>query len=99
MNRRGLIMVTVGLLAVALLAVIGVFTGGLDLMARSQEISAATDVARELLERVKSQGVSFIPGPPAVFDGRAPDPRVGVSHRTPTLAPWSRDVPINSWSG
>lgn len=78
MRRRGLTLLettlAVGLVAVALLVLIGVFTGGMQLMSRSGEIADATEAGRQLLETVKRNGYDKIPADTRTFDGRAGDP-------------------------
>lgn len=70
-------LVAVGLLAVAALALLTVFIGGLKMMQRSNEMAAANDVARSVLEAVKRdyKGHSDALFPPGEykFDGRVPD--------------------------
>ena len=68
------IMLAFGLLSVAFLSLIGVATGGLDLMARGNELTTATSLGHELLERVRADS-GGIPSS-AAFLGTAPTPTV-----------------------
>lgn len=69
------VMLAVGLLAVAVLAVVGVFTSSLELMHHSENHSVASELGRELIETTRaSGGYSFMPAGPRVFDGRKNDP-------------------------
>lgn len=62
------VMISVGLLAVALLAVIGIFTSAIKLQSQSQERSAATDWARRLIERIRATP-SNVPAAPFSWYG------------------------------
>lgn len=59
-KRRGVslgeIIVALGLLAVAALALLAAFTAGMKMMAESRELTMATEVGREFLEAVESNG-------------------------------------------
>ena len=72
------VMLAFGVLSVALLGVIALFTNGLRLMSHSKQLTAATEVGRQVLESVKTAGYSSIPGTDIVFDGRGatPDPQI-----------------------
>ncbi len=50
-------MVAMGILTVAILALIGAFLSGNRLMANSANISTATEIGREFLEKTKSGGI------------------------------------------
>lgn len=71
--------VSIGLLATATLALLTVITGGLKLMQRSNEMAAANDIAKSVLERVKRDTrlhtIDVIPPGDYTFDGRNPDER------------------------
>lgn len=70
-------MLAVGLLAVAVLAVVGVFTSSLELMHHSENHSVASELGRELFETIRaSGGYAFIPAGSNRFDGRANQPKV-----------------------
>lgn len=80
-TNRGLslaeVMVSTGMLAVAALSLLTVFIGGLRLMQRSNEMAAANDVAKSVLEAVKrdvgAHGMSAVPSGALTYDGRIPD--------------------------
>lgn len=76
--RRGInlaeIMLAVGILAVAMLALIGVFTSGLRLLAQSRDSQTATQLARQVLEQVRVSG--NVPHNALTFDGSTPTPAV-----------------------
>lgn len=78
----------VGLLAVAALALLTVFIGGLKMMQRSNEMAAANDVARAVLEAVKRDyhihSDALFPSGEYKFDGRVPD---DVFDDDPDVAP------------
>lgn len=65
------VLLALGLAALTLLSLISVLIGGVRLLETSQEVSEATSVGRELMERIKSR--ADLPAN-AVFDGRVPDP-------------------------
>lgn len=71
-------LVAMGLLAVAALALLTVFIGGLKMMQRSNEMAAANDVARTVLEAIKRDYALhsdlLFPSGEYKFDGRLPDP-------------------------
>ena len=71
------VMVSIGMLAVAALSILTVFIGGLKLMQRSNEMAAANDVAKSVLEAVKRDtdihGLTAVPPGITKFDGRLPD--------------------------
>lgn len=72
-------LVAVGLLAVAALALLTVFIGGLKMMQRSNEMAAANDVARSVIEAIKRDYALYddplFPPGAYSFDGRNPDDR------------------------
>ncbi len=86
MRRSGLSLLetvlALAVLAMAFLSVLAVFTGSLQLMLRADQTTAATEAGRQLLERIKAQGM--VPVAPAVFDGRRPD---GTTGAPPQLFP------------
>lgn len=61
---------------VALLAMIGIFVGGLRLMTRGESMTASTEAARSMLESIKEGGYPALPATDKVFDGRNNDPPV-----------------------
>ncbi len=74
-GRRGVtlleIMLAVGIVAVAILALQAVFLNGLRQMAEAARITAATDVGRSFMESVKKAGYSTTAV--GTFDGSVPD--------------------------
>ena len=56
-------MLSVGLLAVAVLAVIGLFTGAIQMQAQSQERAEAEAVARDMMERIRAAPSNVPPAP------------------------------------
>lgn len=68
------VMIAVALVAFGMLTMIGVYISGLNLMARGEDIIAATNVGRNFLDTVKATGFASLPAGTAVFDGRVPDP-------------------------
>ena len=66
-------MLALGILAVALLGLMSVFVSGLRLQSQAEEITAATQVGREFLERLKASGPT-VPGA-GLYDGWQPDAR------------------------
>lgn len=62
------VMISVGLLAVAVLAVIGLFTGAIQMQAQSQERAEAEAVARDIMERIRA-APSNVPPAPATWIG------------------------------
>ena len=73
MKRRGFslteVLFALAFAAVAILTLLAVLIGGLRLLARSQELSEANSVARELMERIKARNYAH-PLTTEVFDGR-----------------------------
>ncbi len=62
--------------SMALLAMIGIFVGGLRLMTRGEAMTASTEAGREMLESIKEGGFAYLPATDSVFDGRKNDPPV-----------------------
>ncbi len=68
-------MAAAGLLTMVLLLLIGVFIGGLQLMERSEVHTAASTIAREILETVRDEGgYAALPPSNSSFNGANPDP-------------------------
>lgn len=67
------VLMAVGISAVAVITMVGVFLSGLKLMAQGRDHSAATGLARETLETVKDLGYGRVPT--GTFDGRRSDPQ------------------------
>lgn len=67
----------IGLLTVVLLLVMGVFTGGLRLMSRSEQRTQATQMAQGVLESIADQGgFHAFPTTNSTFRGKVPDATV-----------------------
>ncbi len=81
MKRRGFflaeVLVSLGLVALALLSLMGVFTSIFRHTQQTSEATAAMHIARECLERCAVLGANAIPDGTVVFDGHHPDPVVG----------------------
>lgn len=69
------IMVALGIVAFALITMIGVYISSIRLMTRGEEMTRASEVARSSLESIKLQGYGKVP-PNATFDSRNSDPKV-----------------------
>ena len=67
-------MLAVGILAAGILTIVLMFSSSLALMADSADVSMATEVAREVIERSKAIDPSLLPGPGTTFNGLAGDP-------------------------
>ncbi len=70
------VVIALGLLGVALLSILAVFVSGLRLQSQAEQVTEATQLARELLEEIKASPAS-VPNS-GQFDGRIPDPRSGA---------------------
>lgn len=79
MKARGVTLVEVllslGLVAAALITIVSVFLAGLQATRLKQQTSVAEDLCRQIVERSKE--LSGLPGAAQVFDGGVPDPGVG----------------------
>lgn len=91
------VVIALGILAVAILAIVAAFLGALELNSRSLEMSVATQVGRDFLEQAKENGYDKVPegtftyqganNDPPTADGfpPAPYPRVQANGRDYTL--------------
>lgn len=71
------LLVSLGLLTFAILALLGVFISGLSWMGHSELQSSANQVALEVIEAIRSEGgYSYLPEDSIRFDGRVGDPKV-----------------------
>ncbi len=68
------VLVAIGIIAVAILALVLMFTRGMVMLGHSKQISEATDAAQVCLETIKAKGVGFVV--PGHYDGRVKDPSV-----------------------
>ncbi len=66
-----------GIVAVGLLTMVGVYLSGIRLMARGEQITVASETGRRFLEEVKAAGFDTIPNGNLHFDGRFNDPQQG----------------------
>lgn len=62
------VIISVGLLTVALLAVIGLFISAIKFQSQSQERGKATELGKQLMERIRS-APNVVPAGPAVWTG------------------------------
>lgn len=69
------VILALGILTSAILAIVAAFIGALELNSRSVEIAVATQVGRDFLERVKEQGYDVVPEGTFVFSGSDNNPR------------------------
>ena len=72
------VMLSVGLLAVAVLAVIGLFTGAIQMQAQSQERAEAEAVARDMMERIRAAPSNVPPAPASWIGGEFASTPVAV---------------------
>ncbi|MBI3924632.1 MAG: hypothetical protein HY319_03755 [Armatimonadetes bacterium] len=70
------ILIAIGIVAIAILALVAVFISGTKLVAQSQEVATGTQVARAELERIRDSGYDRVPDTDLTFDGRIPDATV-----------------------
>lgn len=95
MRRRGVtlteILMAMGILAVAILALIATFISGTHLVANSQEVATATQLTRTELERIRDMGYNLIPEADITFDGRNPDAAVSGFPPAPYPGPPGSD--------
>lgn len=83
-----------GLLAVAILALVAMFISGVKLSAQSRNITVATEIGRGVLEeiraQIKVQGFSYLPTGDYSYDGRVPDAQAGPPYFPPAPYPGSK---------
>lgn len=72
-------------LAIAILGIASTFISGLKLAQASSNLTAATNVARDVLETVRKRG--YAATAVGVFDGRVPDPVHAASGFPPAPYP------------
>lgn len=91
-------LLAVALLATALLSILAIFIGGLQLIGRTEKVTAATGAAREVIERSKKLGIGVFPATLTTWDGRQASPAAPVAGFPP--APYPRltfggvDMPV-----
>jgi type II secretory pathway pseudopilin PulG len=81
------VMLAMGIISVAFLSMILVFTNGLKLMGQSTQFTEATEVARSFLEVTRRKGYATVT--PGVYDGRPATP-TPVSGTGFPFAPYPR---------
>lgn len=88
------VVVAFGILAVAALALIAAFVSGMKLSAHSRDITIASEVAKQVLERTRDElrmfGFDYIPAGTYSFDGRAGDFPIGIPPFPPGPYPTTR---------
>ena len=73
------IMLAMGVISIALLGIIAMYTQGLFLLSDNKQVARATELAQENLEMIKARGVALISSG-VVYDSRngdQPDPLTG----------------------
>lgn len=71
------LLLAMGIMAIVVLTVVGVFIGGLRLMNNSKVRTTASNLGRGVLERIEDQGgFVTIPDGTNIFDGAVPSPIV-----------------------
>lgn len=80
-------LLAVALLATALLSILAIFIGGLQLIGRTEKVTAATGAAREVIERSKKLGLGAFPTSLATYDGRLASPPSPVGGFPPAPYP------------
>ena len=87
-------LLALGLLLVGILGIVAVFVGGLKLSARANQLAGATQVGRELLERVRQRqrdlGFSTLPTGTYQYNGWANDPTTGAPPNAYPPSPYPR---------
>lgn len=71
------LMVAIGIVSFSLLTLMGVLTYSLGAVDGDRQLSTASNLAREVMESVRSDGFTSIPAGTLTFDGRVPDPKAG----------------------
>lgn len=78
LKRRALtvaeVVMALGILATAILALVAGFIGALELNSRSVELAVASQVGRDFMEQVKEQGYDRVPEGTFTFNGANNDP-------------------------
>jgi hypothetical protein len=86
------VIVALGVVAFALLTMIGVYASSIRLMVRGEELTRASELGRSILEGINQAGYSSLPAPGTVFDGRSSDP--AVDGFPPLPYPGTPDYPM-----
>lgn len=69
------VIMALGIVAIAILALVSGFIGAIEMNARSVDTAVASQVGRDFLERVNELGYANVPDGSFVFDGAANDPQ------------------------
>ena len=69
------VMMALGIVAIAILALVTGFIGAIEMNARSVEMAVASQVGRDFLERVNEFGFENVPEGTFVFTGATGDPQ------------------------
>lgn len=70
------VMLALGLVSTAVLAIMSVYTMGLRQSAKAEKVVKATEMAREVLENTAALGFDKLPDTDRVFDGRVDAPQL-----------------------
>lgn len=85
--QRGLTLLEVilafALLSIGIITLSTVFISGLKLAGNSRDLSAASQMANEVLERARHQGFDNLPKANVLFDGQVPDAAAGTFPGSP----------------
>ena len=65
--------IAIGIVALAILALVLLFSRGIVLMRQADDVGRATEVARRLMESIRQRGHPGVPATASVFDGSLPD--------------------------
>lgn len=97
--RRGLTIIesvlAMGIIGIALLSLLLVFTNGMKMLSQTSQLNTATDLGREFLEQVRFNGAALVT--PGVFDGRVGTPRDPSTAFPP--APYNPNGPVKRMGG
>lgn len=92
-------LLAVAIVASALICLIGVMGFGMKMLLSSREVSVATAIGREVLERTRfnlgTTGFNYLPSGSYVYDGRNPDATTGVAPAVFPPAPY----PASTFNG
>jgi type II secretory pathway pseudopilin PulG len=92
------LVIAFGIVAVAILSLVGVFVAGLKLSSRSRELAVAVEIGHQVMESIKQNtrtvGFGYVPAGAYTFDGRAttPTPQVGAAPSLFPPAPYPRSL-------
>lgn len=69
------VLIAIAVMTMAVLSVVALFTSGLRMKTKLSQVALATEIARETMERIKSQGFTTLPPVGSTFDGSLPTPQ------------------------